>query len=144
LRAALATALGLAALVPASARAGSDPQIDYMLQCQGCHAPDGSGAQGAVPDLRGSLALFPLVTGGREYLIRVPGSAQSPLGDAELAALLNWMIRRFGPAAAAREVEPFTAAEVARHRRPPLLDVGELRRELLRRIGARASAAPGS
>ena len=105
-----------------------------MLQCQGCHAPDGSGAPGAVPDLRGNLARLALVPGGREYLIRVPGSAQSPLSDAALAALLDWMVREFGPADAAREVAAFSAEEVARHRRPPLLEVQKVRRELLRRI----------
>jgi mono/diheme cytochrome c family protein len=133
LRIALALALGCAALAW-DARAARDPAIDYMLQCQGCHAPDGSGAPGAVPDLRGSLARFAQVPGGREYLIRVPGSAQSPLSDAELAAVLNWMIRTFGPADAAREVPAFSAEEVKRHRRPPLLEVGRVRSELLHRI----------
>lgn len=136
MRAALAAALLLAAIAGASARAGADPAIDYMLQCQGCHTADGSGSPGAVPDLRGNLARFTRVPGGREYLIRVPGSAQSPLSDAELAAVLNWMIDRFGPEQAARDCTPFTAAEVARHRRPPLLEVGKVRRELLQQIAA--------
>jgi cytochrome c551/c552 len=126
----LALALALACAGPARA----DPAIDYMLQCQGCHAPDGSGAPGAVPDLRGNLARFARVPGGREYLIRVPGSAQSPLSDAGLAALLDWMIREFGPADAAREVPAFSAEEVARHRRPPLLEVQNVRRGLLLQI----------
>ena len=33
--------------------------------------------------------------GGRAYLASVPGVAQAPLGDARLAALLNWVIRAF-------------------------------------------------
>jgi len=141
-RAALAIALGFAAAAGTAARAGSDPAIDYMLQCQGCHGPDGGGSPGAVPDLRNSVARFALVPQGREYLIRVPGSAQAPLSDAELAAVLNWMMSRFGPADAARQVADFTRTEVARQRRPPLVEVGEARRELLRRLGPPVPATP--
>ena len=39
-----------------------------------------------------------LVPGGREYLMRVPGTSQSELDDAQTAALLNWMVREFSPA----------------------------------------------
>jgi hypothetical protein len=76
------------------------------------------------------------VPGGREYLVRVPGSAQSPLTDSSLAEVLNWMIREFGPATVARDFVPFDAEEVARYRNPPLTDVEELRRGLLHRIEA--------
>ncbi|MGM0633323.1 MAG: cytochrome-c peroxidase, partial [Pseudomonadota bacterium] len=48
------------------------------------------------------------------YLIRVPGSSQSPLDDAELAVLLNWMVARFAPEASPME---FTEGEVTAHRR---------------------------
>ena len=36
---------------------------------------------------------------------------------------------------------PFTAEEVARHRRPPLSEVASVRRELLRAIAAREASA---
>jgi mono/diheme cytochrome c family protein len=135
LRAALAGAVLLAA-ADAHAR---DPRVDYMLQCQGCHRADGSGAPGVVPDLRDSLARFPGVPGGREYLVRVPGAAQSPLSDQRLAALLDWMIGEFGPAEAAADLEPYRPEEVARWRAAPYAEVEEVRRELLRRIEARAA-----
>jgi mono/diheme cytochrome c family protein len=117
-----------------SALAAHDPGLDYMLQCQGCHGADGAGTPGAVPELRGSVGRFLRVPGGREYLIRVPGSAQSALGDAELAEVLNWIIRRFGPADVAAGFEPFAADEIARHRKQPLVDVEPVRRELLRQL----------
>jgi hypothetical protein len=128
-------ALLLALLVagPVSAR---DAQVDWMLQCQGCHGADGRGAPGSVPDLRGQVARFALVPGGREYLVRVPGSAGSPLGDAALAEVLNWMVRRFGPADAAAAFAPYSADEVAPLRRSPLLDVQSVRRDLLRQLGS--------
>jgi hypothetical protein len=78
------------------------------------------------------------VSGGREYLIRVPGSAQSPLDDAELAALLNWLIERFGPPEVAASFTPFTAEEVTRVRTPPLTDVQSVRNDLVRRMAARS------
>ena len=63
--------------------------------------------------------------------MRVPGSAQSPLGDAALAGVLNWMIREFGPAETVRTFAPFTAAEIASYGRAPLTDVESRRNELL-------------
>ena len=110
-------------------------RINYMLNCQGCHLPDGSGKPGAVPDLK-DFGRFLAVPGGREYLVRVPGSAQSPLSDADLAALLNWMLRRFGPAEVAASLEPYTAEEISAVRRPPLADVAATRARLLARLRA--------
>jgi hypothetical protein len=49
------------------------------------------------------------------------------------------MIREFDPAGPAGDVEPYRAAEVARHRARPYADVGPVRRELLRRIEAAAA-----
>lgn len=103
---------------------------------------DGSGSPGSVPDLRGQLGLFLRVQGGREFLIRVPGSAQSPLSNSQLAEVLNWMIREFGPAEVSASFVPFTAEEIARHRRP-LTAVEPVRKILLERIGSRATFADG-
>lgn len=120
-------ALSLALATPARAET---PEVNYLLQCQGCHLPDGSGKPGAVPDLK-DLGRFLAVPGGREYLVRVPGAAQSPLSDADLAALLTWMVSRFAPAEQTRDFEPYTADEVGAVRRPPLADVAATRARLL-------------
>src|SRR5579859_646477 len=69
-----------------------EPKTNYQLQCMGCHTPDGSGEPGRVPSIKETLAPFALSAAGRRFLIQVPGAAQSTLSDAELAALLNWMI----------------------------------------------------
>jgi mono/diheme cytochrome c family protein len=134
-------ALAAAVLFATAGAHAADPRVDYMLQCQGCHLADGSGSPGAVPDLRGSLGRFLAVPGGREYLVRVPGAAQSPLSDARLAALLDWMVREFGPAEAAAGLEPYRAEEVARWRAQPYAEVQTVRRELVGRIEAAASRA---
>lgn len=130
-------AAALAVLLAAGAAAGETPQarLLYLLHCQGCHLADGSGRAGEVPSLAGSLARFAAVPGGRAYLVQVPGSAFAPIGDAELAAVLNWMLAVFAPAGAS--VAPYDAAEVARYRATPLVDVAGARAELLRRIAAR-------
>jgi mono/diheme cytochrome c family protein len=124
------------ALGGTSAATAETPQVLYMLQCQGCHLADGTGAPGSVPSLEG-LERFLAVPGGREYLVRVPGSAQSPLSDLELAAVLNWMLREFGPAEIAATFVPFSADEVAGVRQPPLTDVESVRRDLLQRSARR-------
>jgi hypothetical protein len=127
----------------ASTAAHADPLIDYMLQCRGCHGPDGAGAPGAAPSFRGQVAKFLWVPGGREYLIRVPGAAQSELDDARTAALLNWILASFSAAEIPPDFVPYAAEEVARHRRSPLIDVQTARRDLLAAIAARASE-PGT
>jgi mono/diheme cytochrome c family protein len=133
----LAVAALLLALAPAAARA--DPahaRVLYQLHCQGCHLADGSGKAGEVPSLSGSVARFLGVPGGRAYLVQVPGAATSPLTDAELAAVLDWIVRAFGPAEAAAAAAPYEPAEVARLRATPLVDVAAAREALLRRLAA--------
>ena len=124
----------------ASATARADPATDFVLNCRGCHGPDGSGIVGAAPSFRGQVGKFLWVPGGREYLIRVPGTAQSELSDARVAALLNWIVRAFSPAEVPADFSPYTADEVARHRRPPLSEVASVRRALLRAIAERTDA----
>ncbi|HSP97096.1 MAG TPA: c-type cytochrome [Candidatus Dormibacteraeota bacterium] len=116
--------------------ARADDAYNYVMHCRGCHGPQGQGAPGGAPDLRDSVGRFLLVPGGREYLIRVPGTSDSELDDAQTAALLNWMVREFGPASVAADFVPFTTAEVTAHRRPPLLDVAATRAALLSALAA--------
>ena len=118
----------------------ADPQLDYMLHCRGCHGPDGGGAPGAAPSFRGQVAKFLWVPGGREYLIHVPGTAQSELNDAHTAALLNWIVHEFSASELPADFVPYSEAEVARFRRPPLTDVYVVRRELIRAIQGREAA----
>ena len=127
----------------AATSALASPQNDYMLECQGCHQPNGSGSIGSVPDLRDTIGLFLGVPGGREFLVRVPGSAQSSLSNARLAEVLNWMIETFGPSEVAARFTRFTAGEVARSRQP-LNDVEPVRNALMRRIEAERTAARSS
>ncbi|HUI27399.1 MAG TPA: hypothetical protein VL403_15055 [Candidatus Kryptonia bacterium] len=130
----------LAFVVPVIANA--DPRTDYILNCQGCHAADGRGATAAVPDFRDQLGKFLQVPGGREYLVRVPGTSQSELNDARLAAMLNWMLREFSGAELPAGFMPYTGAEIARTRRPPLTDVAPVRRQLIEALAALKNRPP--
>jgi mono/diheme cytochrome c family protein len=126
-RAALAAAL-LALAQPARA---FSPAVDYTVNCQGCHLADGRATPGSVPALAKTVGLLARTPDGRAYMARVPGVAQAPLGDAELAALLNWVVQRFGGADLAASFAPYGAEEVGRLRAQPLVDVAGARRALL-------------
>jgi hypothetical protein len=119
----------------------ASPAVDYAVHCQGCHLADGSETPGRVPALAGSVGHFLRVPGGREYLVRVPGSAQSPLSDAALAALLNWMLPHFDAEGLPAKFAPYTGEEVGRLRRAPLTDVDGERRRLLDALRAPTRAS---
>jgi len=135
-------AAALAALLAAGPARAEPARALYALHCQGCHLADGTGKPGEVPSFAGSLGRFLEVAGGRAFLVQVPGAATSALSDAELALVLNWMVRAFGPADAAARLVPYDAAEVARLRATPFADVARVRAALVRRIAAGAELTP--
>jgi mono/diheme cytochrome c family protein len=119
--------LALLLLTTSSAGADSYEEHDYILNCSGCHRIDGSGSS-VVPALQ-KMPELSGTTGTRAYWVQVPGAAQAPLSDARLAALMNWLVKRFTgqPPAPA-----YTANEVAQLRKTPLRDPLAKRTSLLR------------
>jgi hypothetical protein len=128
----------LVALVALAGIAGAanawSPETNYRLQCEGCHLADGAASPGKVPALAGSVARFLWVPEGRAYLVRVPGVAHASLDDADLAALLDWTLRRFDAANLPADFAPYTAEEVRRWRAEPLTDVVPERARLLEAV----------
>jgi len=122
----------LAALGIASPALAYQPIVNFQVHCMGCHLGDGSGQPGRVPSVRRSLVRLSSFAEGREYVIRVPGVAQSPLSDEETAALLNWMVRNLSDLEVPAGVADYSAAEVARSRHRPLAQVKALRAQLLK------------
>lgn len=107
-------------------------RIDYILKCQGCHQPDGGGNMANTPPLKGEVARFLHVEGGREFLARVPGVATVDLDDQRLAEVLNWTLYRFDAGHVPADFRPYTAAEMARLRRAPLrLERADVREKLV-------------
>jgi len=127
-RLALPLALALAAGAAARADEAAIPGVrdayqartDYQLKCQGCHRPDGSGDDHSNPPMRGVVARFLAVPGGREFIGRVPGVATVDLPDDRLANLVNWTIFRFDRAHMPAGFRPYTAGEIGLLRQNPL------------------------
>jgi len=130
--------VGVAAVLGARSVRAYTPEVEFALNCQGCHRADGSGTPDTVPALADSVARFLAVPGGREYVVQVPGVAQAPLDDAALAAVVNWMLERYDRAHVPKDFAPYSADEVGRLRRTPLVDVDAVRVRLMRSIEAPA------
>ena len=112
----------------------SSPRLNYILHCQGCHLVDGAGTPDKVPALKNEVGRFLHVPGGREFLIQVPGSSQSALTDAEVAAVLNWILENFSSGQLPADFIPYTTLEISRYRQPPLANVSAVRAKLMEEI----------
>jgi hypothetical protein len=113
-------------------------QTMWMLNCQGCHRPDGQGTGSEVPAMPGVVARFLSVPGGREYLIRVPGVAASPLPDDSLTVLVNWMLEKFDRKNIPGDFTPYTSEEVSSFRKlgPYGAEAGAIRSALMQKFTA--------
>ena len=132
----------LAVLAPARiARAQPASQL-YLLNCWGCHRANGEGIPGTAPALTGA-ADFLRVRGGRAYLIQVPGVSESSLDDAQVAAVMNWILNSFGKNRLAAGVTPYDAAEIKKYRAERMLDVVGTRKALVAKIAALKVRSPG-
>jgi mono/diheme cytochrome c family protein len=126
--------LGATAAVGAAARAG--PAQDYALHCMGCHGANAQGVPGKVPPLAHSLVRFMNNAEGRRYVLRVPGAANSMLSDAQLAAVLNWVVAQFDADELGSATPPFGEQEVAANRHTPMAGVLATRTAVLKEIAA--------
>lgn len=128
----MALAIGLA-LAPGAGQAGSVPRSDYILRCAGCHGMEGRGTEaGGIPGFPGSIATIAGDDEGRTYMLHVPGVVGASLSNAEIAAVLNYILAQWGEPG----VPPFTAAEVTRRRAVPVADVVGLRNQIADRLMA--------
>jgi hypothetical protein len=108
-------------------------KFNYQILCQGCHVGDGRGGKG-VPHMKGRVGYFLSGQKGREYLVRVPGSANSALDNVELAELLNWVMIEIGKKSTPADFAYFTAPEVERLRASPLFEAKEYRKQLVKKL----------
>ncbi len=129
-----------AVAVPAHADGAADATLarqHWVLNCMGCHTATGGGIPGKVPPLANSLGYFTHLPAGREYVMRVPGASNSALSDQDLADVLNWVLTTMNHDALPRDFKPYTAAEIAAHRRPAFSDVATVRARLVRELHER-------
>ena len=108
------------------------PHTNYVLRCAGCHGMSGAGAPSAgIFDFNGMVGAFAGIDEGRTYLMHVPGVAGSGLSDAEIAAVMNYVMETWAGDSLPEPYEPFTRAEVTARRAIPIPDVVENRREVV-------------
>lgn len=108
-------------------------RLHYLQHCVGCHLPDGSGAPDkGIPSMRGLLADFARLPGGRDYIVQVPGVMNSPLNDRDIAELMNWLVPEMDNGA--RLHSPYTAAEITHLRQTRPADIPRMRAELMARM----------
>ena len=125
-------------LLPSAVMAeGRGDRIEFVIHCQGCHLENGAGRPPDVPALRDRVGYLLQIPAGREYLVQVPGVSNAPVSDADLAGMLNYMVRTYAGDSMPTKFEPFSEAEVQQHRgtAPPAIDA--LRHRLWREIEAR-------
>ena len=83
--------------------------------------PSGGRARQRPPDFRDSVGHFTRLPAGREYLIRVPGAAS--VSDADLAAVLNWVLASFSAAQLPADFQPYAGRGRRRARTTPVVPV---------------------
>lgn len=127
-------ALGLACSLAGPAAADAAKK-NYRLYCMGCHQMDGSGSpENGIPSMRDEVGHFLRLPEGRAYLSQVPGTLNTPLGDAETADLLNWLVANIGGRSTPADFRPYTAADVKAYRASVPEDIPGLRDKLVRRL----------
>jgi len=121
----------------------ASPLEDYVLHCMGCHGSQAEGVPGRIPPLAHSLGHFLRSAAGRNYVLRVPGAANSALSNAQLAAVLNWLLSEFNSEEVPPGALPFTAAELQVWRSKPLPAVLATRQSIVSTLAA-SGAAPAA
>tara|TARA_R110002167_G_scaffold334463_2_gene541587 strand:+ start:2448 stop:2903 length:456 start_codon:yes stop_codon:yes gene_type:complete len=104
---------------------------NYILQCQGCHKSDGSGTPPETPNFSEYGAELVHSSIGRSYWISVPGAANSPLTDNELADVLNYICAEI---LMEQDSPKFSAQEVSLHRGKKMKNVYESREKTINQI----------
>jgi cytochrome c553 len=135
----------VALTVLASAAANASPQQDYVLFCMGCHGSQAEGVPGKVPPLANALGRYMRTPAGRDYVLRVPGAANSAMSDTQLTAVLNWLAQTFdGDDLSKSGAALFTEEEVRGSRRSPLQSVLATRNAVVSDLAATGVAPPAS
>lgn len=134
-------AAAAAIALPAIAEDAASARVNYILHCSGCHGMQGLGTlEGGIPPFPDSIGHIVGSEIGRTYIMHVPGVITTDMSDAEIAAVMNYIIDEWSDGG-----EHFTAEEVTRRRAEPVGDVVEFRREVvaeLRKSGIEIAEYP--
>ena len=106
----------------------------YASNCQGCHGESGRSVA-EIPVLAGRVGYFARIPQGRRYLAQVPNVALNPSSDADIAEMLNWLLRSFSRAQLPADFKPYTASEVGELRQARI-DVVRTRQRVIEALVA--------
>jgi cytochrome c553 len=111
---------------------------NFIQYCSGCHGQDGrgGGVNSGIPDFRNFVGAYASDDGGRTYVLHVPGVVNTSLDDAEIAAVINYVMKTWGGTSLRAGFIPFTAREVTSRRARSVPDVVALRRQIVQRLHA--------
>ena len=109
------------AIISTSVMAAS-PRTHYLLYCSGCHLVNGEGNHPNVPTLHDELGRMLTVPEMRDYLVQIPGAAQAPINDAELTAVINWVLEQWNSETLPDGYQEFSVEEVETARKQILAD----------------------
>lgn len=160
------TLLATGAFLPRAADAAGDPGAAIFAEhCVVCHQQDARGAAGVAPSLAGTLARHVNSAEGRRYLAQILVSGMvgpieteghrfsglmpsfaARLGDAEIAATINHVLRAYNGIDDAGATTPISPADVAAARaaQPTPGATRSLRQSLPAPAGASAPLPPST
>lgn len=105
---------------------------DYILHCSGCHTLTGEGTvNGGIPAFPDSIQHIAGLENGRTYMVHVPGVISNDMSDAEIAAVLNYILDQWGEGE-----RHFSADEVTARRAQEIGDVVVYRRRVVEELRA--------
>jgi cytochrome c553 len=122
--------------------AGHSASSNFIQYCSGCHGQNGrgGGVNSGIPDFKNFVGAFASEDGGRTYVLHVPGVVNTNLDDAEIAAVINYIMRTWGGTSLRADFVEFTADEVRARRARSVPDVVALRRRVVERLHANGIA----
>jgi hypothetical protein len=119
-----------------SGAAERSAHANFVLRCCGCHGTEGRGVAGSIPNFQDFIGAFAADDAGRTYVLHVPGVVSANLSDSETAAVMNYVMTKWGGTSLSPSFTPFTSTEVAMRRARPVADVIVLRRQIVERLRA--------
>jgi hypothetical protein len=122
--------------------AGGSAPSNFIQFCSGCHGQDGrgGGVKSGIPDFQNFVGAFASDDSGRTYVLHVPGVVNTSLDAAEIAAVMNYVMKTWGGKSLRPHFIPFTAREVTTRRARSVPDVVALRRQVVERLHAKGTA----
>ncbi|HUY38566.1 MAG TPA: cytochrome c [Candidatus Binataceae bacterium] len=132
----------------------------FAANCAVCHQNHGQGVPGTYPSLAGTVGSYVRSKSGRAYLVQVVSFGMNgaivsrgaeyngfmqpwtQLSDADISAVLNYILDRFNAKILPADFKPYTAAEV-KYLRATHLSFDQVRAErdaIMKPAGAVASA----